>query len=272
MKRFLVSGLLVLLFASLTLMTPSKGYTQGTCEGVQLKSSMIKADQVISLVIVSNNRTLTAGETNIKPSSPLDPSLYDGKGTWVPATPVKFLSPYWLKPSTNPSYAVSRAVWISTSDYWTEGPGDWWRLFKTEFTLPPDITIQSAVVTAFTPDDEGEVWFGGSVIGTTGNVYGVSPINKTEDPMHWSKVTGNYTFKPISGLNTLYFVERNYDQNNPNTTTNPHGILFNVVIEYVLAPKSNIPGESVEIVVLGIAGAIVVLSITRVKRSEQEKI
>ena len=226
--------------------------------------SLARADQTISLDLKSDTSTLIAGYTTSKPESPLEPSLYSGQGAWSPTVVV--YRTYWLGPSSDSRFADSHATWINSAYNWSEvGTGDAWRLFKAQFTLPYDITIQNASIIA-TADDTFEIWFNGAVIGTSGNVYGEAPANQFTDPMYDS-VFGPYTFKPVSGLNTLYIVVRNYDTQGivnyySSGDSNPTGLLYRANVNYVSVSESAIPDFNILITVLGIViiGSVLVSS------------
>ena len=219
---------------------------------------LVRADQTISLDLKSDTSTLVAGYTTSEPESPLDPFLYSGNGEWSPAVVVGFY--HWLEPR----FIGSNAVWINNAFNWSEaGTGDAWRLFKAEFTLPSDITVQSASIN-ITADDAFEIWFNGAVIGTSGNVNGEAPADPFSDP-GYSEVFGPYAFAPVSGFNTLYFVVRNYDIGivynfYSNGDTNPTGLLYSAKVTYLRASQSVAPyidtiWVAVGIVFVGIATA-----------------
>lgn len=230
--------------------------------------SLVRADQIVSLDLKSNTTsTLTAGYTTTKPELPLDPLLYSGHGVWSPA--VTIYRTIWIAPSLDSRFAGSHATWVNTAfDYSEAGTGDAWRLFKADFTLPSDITVQNASIIV-TADDTFEMWFNAAVIGTSGNVYGEAP---TEQSTLWGSVFGPYNFNPVSGLNTLYFVVRNYDTRGIDSfyshgDTNPTGVLFWANVTYLSAGQSEVPlsvSEVPYLTLLIVAVGIVVVGIVLV--------
>lgn len=177
---------------------------------------------------VSSTATMTAGYTTTDPvAGPLNPSLYSGGGSWSAAVPVSPPPSAWVNPVADPRFAGSGAVWVSTAATTEGGNGDQWRLFKADFTIPPGAYNISASVAAVTADNAFNIYFGGNIIGTSTNVYGPAP---SLQPGYWGQVFGPYSFSPTVGLNTLYFIVRNFVV----TVYNPTGLLYTVVVNYGL--------------------------------------
>ncbi len=180
---------------------------------------------------VSSPITKTAGYVNANTLvDPLDPTLYSGAGAWSNAVAVTLFPvtpPWvWVDPSTDTAFSESGAVWVSSAGTTEDGNGDQLRLFKAEFIIPTGAYAISASVMAVTADNAFTIYFGGNQIGTAGNVYGPAP----QVPLVFTSVYGSYSFNPTAGLNTLYFVVRNWVAD----CYNPTGLLYKVRVQYQL--------------------------------------
>ncbi len=188
--------------------------------------------------LVSGTATQTAGYVNnYTLVDPLDPIAYSGGGVWSNAVAVS--SPpigSWVDPLT----VGSGALWVSSLGTTEGGNGDQLRLFKAEFTIPDGAVAISAEVAAVTADNAFSVYFGGSVIGTSGFVY--VPAPDPQLPLVYASVSGPYSFSPTVGLNTLYFVVRNWVY----TDYNPTGLLYKVVVNYDVPVLSTIEKDMVD--------------------------
>jgi hypothetical protein len=203
----------------------------------------VMAATPVTLTLVSGTATQTAGYTTANPSpTPLTDTLYSTPA-WPNAAPVASpVIPPWVNPATDPAFSGSGAVWVSTiaGDYGNDGNilTDSWRLFKAEFTIPTGATAISGQVTAVTGDNTFEIYFNNVLLFTTepnDTVYGVAPPQpgSRDPPYPFQQVYGPFGISPVVGLNTLYFVVRNWD-NLGSSNSNPTGLLYKAIITYTL--------------------------------------
>jgi Prealbumin-like fold domain/Divergent InlB B-repeat domain len=182
--------------------------------------------QPVAHELVSRISTLTAGWTNVNPSStPLNLNLYSGSGTLTNAVAANTVIPPWVSPA-------SSAVWISTDANHPGEPGgeglpgeDQWRLFEDSFNIPIDASV-SPVTLYFTADNAATVYLNGSEIASTTALGTFDPAIPTP-PQVFSQIY-SVTFTPFVGTNTLDFVVRN---EGGNYTDNPTGLLYRVVYQ-----------------------------------------
>ena len=196
-----------------------------------------------TITLVSGTATQTAGYTTTNPvATPLVATLYSTP-LWPNAFPVTPpVIPPWVDPATDPAFAGSGAVWVSTvaDNYGNDGNilTDSWRLFKAEFTIPTGATSISGQVTAATADNTFEIYFNTGLLFTTEpteTVYGDAPTQPfpRDPPYPFQQVYGPFPISPAVGLNTLYFVVRNWD-NLASSDSNPTGLLYKATITYTL--------------------------------------
>jgi len=174
----------------------------------------------------SGTTTLTAGWTNVNPSStPLNLSLYSGSGTLTHAVAANVVIPPWVNPA-------SAAVWISTDANHPGEPGgeglpgeDQWRLFEDSFSIPADASV-SPVTLYFTADNAATVYLNGTQIASTTDLGTFDPAIPNP-PQVFSNIY-SVTFTPFVGTNTLDFVVRN---EGGEYSDNPTGLLYRVVYQ-----------------------------------------
>ena len=200
-----------------------------------------KLSDVMTVTLVSDTQTVSAGYTETEPADPLDPAKYSGLGTWSYAVPVS--SPP-IPPWVDPSVVLPGAVWVSSAATTEGGFGDQWRLFKEEFDIPTGAVNISGGLLVMTADNAVEAYFNDTPVGTTGNVYGTAP---SPQPYNFGKLWGPYTLTPLVGPNTLMFVVRNW----VHTAYNPTGLIYKLDYEYQLleeetawAAGSDFPGAN----------------------------
>lgn len=153
---------------------------------------------------------------------------------------VTVFDPAWVNPTTDSHFVGSSAVWISTaaSNQEASTTSDQWRLFEEKFTLPTGAVVSSAQI-SYTADDAADVHLNGNVtaFASTGNTYGAPPATQ---PGNYSNVfTGS--FAPVSGVNTLSFVARNWGVP---SGTNPTGLLYKAVVTYCV-PTTTAPANGI---------------------------
>ena len=184
-----------------------------------------KLSEVKSFTLVSDTETECAGFTNIDPSvNPLNPLNY--KGTWNPAVDLSSPLPgTWYSENTSPFIG---AFWISSANL-PEGldSDDQYRLFRDMFEIP-----------AGAVNRQGKLWMSAdndaiaylddatNVVGEIENVYTNSPSGNVTP----FSVAHYYEFVPGEGLNTLYFVVRNWAWEGGN----PTGLLYRLDYNYQL--------------------------------------
>ena len=191
----------------------------------------VMADAPVShtITLPSGGTTETAGYTLTNPvADPLNPSLYSGGGTWSIAPIIIDQPSVWVQFGT--------AQWVSTTaeDSGSEGgyTGDSWRLMRDQFTVPTGANITSATI-RMASDNAFEIYLNGTFIDSTATwgpdttVYGPSPEPiDNETPFQFSVI---YTITPQTGVNTLMFVVRNWDNLG---NWNPTGLLYSASITY----------------------------------------
>lgn len=158
----------------------------------------------------------------------LDPAVYSF-GSWTPAIPITVPAATWVQ-------TASGALWVSTTaDYSgtdNDYKGDAWRLYKDEFTIPDGATIDAASI-RIAGDNAYELYLNGVLIDSTVNwnpsatVFGDSP--EPGGTMIPFEQVVTYTLNPQSGVNTLMFVVRNWDNDD---NSNPTGLLYSASITY----------------------------------------
>ncbi len=209
-----------------------------------------------SLVLTSGSKTQTAGYTETNPTGPVnafDTSKYSD-GVYIPAVPTQTVIPPWIDPATDPNFATSSAVWVSSTSTWPGGSGnteglpgnDQWRLFEDEFTLPAGATVSSADLW-YTADNSAAVYADGASTPFS-TTYGVNPDDvygavPGSLPLYFSNVYHS-TLAPHTGENILNFVVRNWGGNfNPN----PTGVLYKAVVNYCMPTP---PPSSVKVTIV----------------------
>lgn len=194
-------------------------------------------------LVSSDAATQTAGYTQTNPSpTPLDATLYSTPAWPNAANVTSPVIPPWIDPTTDVNFAGSGAVWVSTTadNYGNDGNilTDSWRLFKAEFTIPLGATAISGQVTAATADNTFEIYFNGLLFTTEpdNTVYGPAPSQPfpRDPPYPFQQVYGPFNISPAVGLNTLYFVVRNWDNFN-SSSSNPTGLVYKATITYTLS-------------------------------------
>ncbi len=182
--------------------------------------------------ISSRVSTQTAGFTATEPAdsaAALLPTTYSN-GAFTNAQWITFSEPVWVNPNTNPSFAGSGALWISSEGFWMDGPNNTvnqWRLFQDTFTVPADATAISGQL-YYAADNAVDVHLNGTStpFATTGNTYG--PSLGGNGPAFFNTAL-SAPFSPNAGANTLSFVVRNWAAQ---TSHNPTGLLYKAVISY----------------------------------------
>lgn len=206
-----------------------------------------------TLTLVSDSGTQTAGYTSVNPNTgtaALHVSSYSG--SWMNATNTQWVSG-WVDPATHATFSGTGAMWVSSSSTWPGGVGNMegsatssqWRLFRESFTLPVGAVATSATL-YFTADNAAAVYQNGNttVIATTdgtstAHVYGPTP---SPAPAHYGGVSST-TFTPVSGVNTLDFVVRNWSYDG---ATNPTGLLYKAIVNYCV-PTDDDEQETVKV-------------------------
>jgi hypothetical protein len=234
----------------------------------------VTADPVTqTIAIASGNNTETAGySTSNISAAPLNAALYSGGGSWFNAPVIATVPGPWV--------AIPGAQWVSTigTNYGDDGdyPGDAWRLFRDQFTIPAgssnlSISIQVAADNAF------ELYLNNTLIDSTQNwtpvctVYGVSPVPYGSALPYENAVTYNVT--PQIGSNTIEFVVRNWALVSGN---NPTGLIYYATVTYDTGsepPPPSIGGtinksDKLELILpwLGIGLGVILLLFTGVRR------
>ena len=180
-----------------------------------------------TITLRSGGSTQTAGYTYISPFPlQLNPAIYSN-GTW-------FSAPVIANPP-GPWAQIPPAQWVSTTASFygadAEYPGDAWRLFQDQFTIPGGATITSASIQV-AADNAFEVYLNGNLIATTADwdpiatVYGPSPVFAPAAPY---LNTTSYSVTPQIGVNTFMFVVRNWSIDG---VGNPTGLLYSASITY----------------------------------------
>jgi len=212
----------------LTEITYTIPFTWDPCTELYIAAHAVvqKLSEVMTVTLVSDTQTFSAGYTETEPGAPLDPNNYSGLGGWSAAVPVS--SPP-IPPWINPSVVLPGAVWVSSSATTEGGYGDQWRLFKEDFTIPSGaVNITGSLY--MTADNAIEAYLlnGTSVVvGTTGYVYGAAPSSQGSN---FATLWGPYTLTPLVGLNNLMFVVRNW----VHSAYNPTGLIYKLDYEYQL--------------------------------------
>lgn len=182
-------------------------------------------DPSASVTYVSGTDTLVA-----RPSFSSAPSLLPADlatYSWSPASTFTGY-PAWV--------TISGAQWVSTTsaNYGVEtaNEGDTWRLFKTTFNIPQDVTSASIQIAG---DNAYEFYLNGHLVATTADfdpsapVYGSWPGSGSQAP--FTSIASfilpfNYF---VTGANTLMFVVRNWDNNG---SDNPSGLIYKATLDY----------------------------------------
>ena len=206
---------------------------------------------VTTLTLLSSANTMTAGYKEFAVpgtwdvTDALDPNNYSIPA-WSPATvvspPWTPTAGLWVDPSTDPTFAGSGAVWVSTTaanygedDLFSVGVEDEYRLFNDSFDIPAGAINVSADIWV-SGDNAFTVYLNDAnqVIGTTepGNtVYGAIEPSQYDSCRPWPYETVNhYAFTPLAGQrNNVLFVVRNWPASE---NINPTGLLYGAVITY----------------------------------------
>lgn len=172
---------------------------------------------------VATAATLTVvSDTNTKVYGPIDHYAAIESTDWGTTPNNAVLA--WAHPSWP---TITGASWIS-SGYYTEYPAnDSWRLFEREIVLPSCAINISGSVVSVTSDNAEEAYLNGSLIGSDGEVQGVS-----NDDQEWNTVLSY----PLTGLhpgsNKLQFIVRNYAYPTTDPEANPTGLIYKADISY----------------------------------------
>ncbi|MHC4120678.1 MAG: hypothetical protein ACYSWO_24555 [Planctomycetota bacterium] len=127
----------------------------------------------------------------------------------------------------NPDWPeMAPAVWIST-DVLAEEPfgDDSWRRFQAQINVDVDGFIVGGTVSA-TSDNAAEVYWNGACIGSDGEVQG--DVGDNSQP----NTTTDYAIPPMSGLNILDFIVRDYACD-PDCLFATTGLIYQVEVEYL---------------------------------------
>lgn len=118
------------------------------------------------------------------------------------------------------------AVWISTDEF-AEEPfdNDSWRRFQAQIDVDVDGFIVGGAVSA-TFDNAAEVYWNGVFIGSDGEVQG-----DIGDSIERNTIR-EYAIPPMSGLNTLDFIVRDYPCD-PDCLFATTGLIYQVEVEYL---------------------------------------
>ena len=202
------------------------GYTTQTA-GYTYNNPYYEAD-----TYVSGSATETAGYTVVNPSAaPLSAGSYSG--SWSAAQIVTDTASPWA--------TIGGASWVSTtsanSGVENATEGDAWRLFRATFNVS-NIAAVTAASIQIAADNAYEFYLNGTLIDSTANwdptstVYGTGPgPGGTMVPFEQA-ATHSLTLQ--SGVNTLMFVVRNWDNSGQ---ANPSGIDYKVTLQYTITQQ-----------------------------------
>ncbi len=172
-------------------------------------------------VYISDTSTLAAAPLTSAPALPINTTSY----TWSDAQVISELASPWT--------TISGANWISTtaanSGQDSSSEGDAWRLFKTTFVAPANVTAAKVYLAA---DNAFEFYLNGTLIATSANFSPSAPVYGTASPggstLPFSTVW-IYNITPVTGTNTLTFVVRNW---NNGGGSNPTGLIYKVTVTH----------------------------------------
>ena len=199
----------------------STGYSSSAGAGSGTTPPPGGSGGTITDLYVSSADTLVAAALTSAASLPLNIASY----TWTNAQVISSLPSQWT--------SISGANWISTtasnSGQDSPGEGDAWRLFKTTFVAPANVTSAKVYLAA---DNAFEFYLNGNLIASTTNfspsapVYGSASAGGSTLPFTTVWI---YDITPFTGTNNLTFVVRNW---NSNGGSNPTGLIYKITVTH----------------------------------------
>jgi hypothetical protein len=160
----------------------------------------------------------------------LNPAVYSGAGSWVNASIIAVQPASWTQTPNGAKWVSTTSEYSGTDDDYT---GDAWRLFRDQLIIPEGATISPTNIQIAAADNAFEFYFNGTRIDTSANwtpectVYGPSP-EPGGSMVPFEGVT-TYTINPHTGINTMMFVVRNWENGN---NSNPTGLIYETSVTY----------------------------------------